>query len=1218
MGVFQKCGFLLVLAFVGLFTACTRPQDDSGKVSISIPQNMLSSKAGTLDVATLKLAHVSINISGSGIDGVRDLQWDAHSGGSELTPPAAFTIDGVTIDKERLVQVLAVYKDSTTQKMTFYYGDVTQMISASNPNVTVTMAVVGGAQDVVNGHVSGRVLDTADAGPTGLVAVKYSPTVGKPSLVVDRTYVVNGWFSTIMLSGAKFEYTFEDGKGLFPGSIPVGLDSELFLPATNPKILKVAIPVHTRLENKDGTPVPTVEDANIFVWGYWAREASVDLSGKNICDDLATGSFSAMKVYSDPPLASNANLAYLRISAGSALPTGAALLATTNPLSTISGKGGVQVSSSACGAFSVSSTTDAYANFLYVGKGMLDGQGNDSAAGFRYVFRSNTTTTEVLTSTVTAASTAVSGRLLPGVSAKVSGLKFFKRLVASSDEKRIETPVCQEIANSTSGYSLAGELKSFNADGSFSAQLNINSADLNSGSNVASLVTCAVMSDGSSLAPVGYYSTIRGSGTGTQTATKIALVYGSAKMANATCVPVTLEGRTATNVLGVVPNGVSVTLSSPDANTGFYQYSSCSGSITALDISGGLGSNAQLFVRRGTTGTQTTTLALTPNSGLSATSFPVTFADAPGSPTKSIRTNIPSTISAYDCIPLSYETWHEDGLNSMLISFGSSYSYSLPSATGLTFYYGGDSNCQFSPATGGSIGLSTLSVPYFVKYTGTATSLDLRPTSASFTGDAGTYVNGDLVTVIQPGNAAMVRMEMALPIPAEVCQPVTFHVVDSYGHTSPASSSTTYSFTFNGAGTPPANSGFYSDTSCSSSQSTVTISPTDTRVKVYFRWAQPGSVAVDGVMASGGSLPLSGISGTVSAAPVAKLVVLPPSVTFTPPANFSGNSFAINEGDFFPLTIEARSPLGNLVTSYTETNPATMNLNATYAGLSCNPLTWGSPGPGRATTTCTYIAPSDYFSSVLMGFSTFQGPMIPYSGTPGSIRIIRKAEASSVMKDYLMSKSFGHLTSGQCQPLLYTRGTNAGDYTGSRPVATFTSGTISSPSGVEGIYSDQGCTAPSPTVTLTSNDSAKLVYAKLNGSGISGLNVGGQLAYDLAGATTFTTASYSVGTGSSYAISMSRVQPYGACGPVMIVRADTHGTATPASGGETMTLMSTGFTSTWHTDAKCTSDNVSSNYAWSSGQTAVLLYMRPTSPGTGTVNATGTFVGSASSIQVDY
>jgi hypothetical protein len=251
---------------------CTRKNSEKSNLQINLPQQITQNKLGVQGGA-LTLGHVVINVSGSGMPGPIVINWDADGG---KTAPSSFFVEAPQGDG-RLVQILAVYKDSTTSSMSFYYGDVMANFNSPDINLLIPVAAVG-TSTIYDGQIAGRYLTSANDGPSGEIEIRFLPP-GKPSLLIERSFMFHGWFSVFGLSGQSFSYQLKGFGELFGG--PVSLDSSAFATTSN-TLLKLTLPVHNRSESSSVKP----ENPSTYVWGYFGD--SNFTSSKKICADFST------------------------------------------------------------------------------------------------------------------------------------------------------------------------------------------------------------------------------------------------------------------------------------------------------------------------------------------------------------------------------------------------------------------------------------------------------------------------------------------------------------------------------------------------------------------------------------------------------------------------------------------------------------------------------------------------------------------------------------------------------------------------------------------------------------------------------------------------------------------------------------------------------------------------------------------------------------------
>jgi hypothetical protein len=221
----KKQNLLYILFCIGLsllVSSCTRKNDDSTsnktQLSFSVP---MSSPVGSAkisqgvsaSVATAEIQHIVVNISGDGKTLLCD--WDLSG---SLSGPCQINLPNINIDvpsgNNRLIQVLLVYESSDGK--TLKYGDVTSNISGTTMSLPIAVSDLG-ASSPFSADIKGRYLTSTGAGPTGILNIRILPA-GKPSMIIMRENVFNGWFKGFMMSGLDFQYEL-DGNIWFGGPV---------------------------------------------------------------------------------------------------------------------------------------------------------------------------------------------------------------------------------------------------------------------------------------------------------------------------------------------------------------------------------------------------------------------------------------------------------------------------------------------------------------------------------------------------------------------------------------------------------------------------------------------------------------------------------------------------------------------------------------------------------------------------------------------------------------------------------------------------------------------------------------------------------------------------------------------------------------------------------------------------------------------------------------
>lgn len=482
--------FSILLALPVLFTACTRPLEDikkSSTVSLSFPKtisdNTLHGKLSSMSAGTSQLTHVSINVSGSGIASPMVLVWDSCRDCSNPPPtPSSFELI-VPAGAGRLVQVLTVYENSSTNKMTFSYGDRTTDINGTEVSVSVPMTVLN-TGNVIDGQVAGRYITSSNAdidhGPTGSVALYYRPA-GKPSMIVSREEIMDGWFSFFMLSGLQFEYVVENTGELLWGRA-VSLDDSLFAYSSNSNqnVMKLFVPDHVFASDRNGSISDNQTPATIVVWGYWALPGSsmeTYANQRKVCYTSPTYTVNKYELYRTTSLGTTNPAAgtamTLSTSYGSNYPPLANLVSVDGlaaPLqSTLLLLGGAGMASSSCGGQTMAGGNDFK---YYIAIGSINYDSKDYLVGFQPPFKFNANN-NIFDVTNASNYKRLSAYVLPGIESLIDGFRIYKSS-GFNDDMWLENPRCSDIANGSTTFSLGQSSATPFAPSSGSLQIDSN------------------------------------------------------------------------------------------------------------------------------------------------------------------------------------------------------------------------------------------------------------------------------------------------------------------------------------------------------------------------------------------------------------------------------------------------------------------------------------------------------------------------------------------------------------------------------------------------------------------------------------------------------------------------------------------------------------------------------------------------------------------------
>jgi hypothetical protein len=562
--------FQCAIALLGLTLAgCTRPSS-SAQIQLSLPQSLsqhsMDQTAQSDPNAGQVLSHVVINITGDGITTPILHTWDDCSDCSPATTvPSTLGIDNIPQGQSRLVQVIAVYKNSTSNSMDVYYGDSTMDLTSPTVTANINVATVS-TGTVINGRVMGRYLTGANTGPTGMLNVFYNPGGGKPRMLVDQSQIVNGWMNTMMLSNIKLDFITKETDGTMQElwSLPVSLESTVF--STSNFVAKAGIPVNIRKSNQNGTPIYEPNDATVYVWGYFGN--STYTSSKNVCVDTSL-TLQNLKIFT-ATAADYATQSSLAIQTAT-LPNVDALASISTPLHDVYFQGGLVSTSTPCTS---ATTPDIFTNVLKVSTTLIDGNGNDNAAGFQVplapmadnsIVLSSGTPTQILT-----------GQLLPGAQSVISAVQLYKKV--STNNSHDDLGDCDQIAAGVGGYVPGGAIGVVNAStGAFSINTNIGTNDNVSG------VLCPVYSPPLQSRRLGVWldSHVFQSSSMSLMFTRPIASSGpgvGGNLLTTLCEPVTLHRQSGgTDMTTGASLSVAITTSNPNLN--LYDNAACSGGI---------------------------------------------------------------------------------------------------------------------------------------------------------------------------------------------------------------------------------------------------------------------------------------------------------------------------------------------------------------------------------------------------------------------------------------------------------------------------------------------------------------------------------------------------------------------------------------------------------------------------------------------------------------
>ena len=593
----MKCliGALLVLSALG----CSRKSDNSN-VTFSLPERTSkATKVGALAVVSSSatdpvLAHVVLNISGPNMPTIVR-NFDSHQG----SIPSTLSVD-IPKGDNRLFQVLAVYQSPDNNAMMFYYGDITKSLANASETADIFVTSMGGASSPISGHVYGRYFTNATGGPTADVVTMYNPGPGKARMTIERGSMFNGWFSIFGLSSVPLEYEIQPGASEGAPSLmwggPVTLRSPIFNPdnlssVDQNRVKRITMPIRVRKqENGGGTYSYELEEASLYVWGYWRSPAAASASlptawsSLEACHNTADLGPTLTKMLRFTTTQANwptqPGLTSTTIAVGASLPTDLELLDPVLALSNFNIQGGTTTCPGSPG--------DEFSVFLKVTNDLIDGNGNDNAGGFRAPFRVSSTGSP-FDITTAGEQKILTGDFLPGVGGNVDEVRIFKKTGLGNDDHGGSDLECPDVARGAMGYIFAGAALVPN-DGHVVLTANISTSEVAGGTGavVCSVRAGKLLAGGVRLGTWAFNSYGGGGGGGsggppTQLSLETLGAVNTASMSQ--CYPVSVNIRDASGYPATLTSAVSVNLSQTGAVDLFPENDpSCVGSPLSLPL----------------------------------------------------------------------------------------------------------------------------------------------------------------------------------------------------------------------------------------------------------------------------------------------------------------------------------------------------------------------------------------------------------------------------------------------------------------------------------------------------------------------------------------------------------------------------------------------------------------------------------------------------------
>ncbi|AFY02237.1 hypothetical protein [Bdellovibrio bacteriovorus] len=257
-----------ILSMLFFLSACDRMAVEDSKVSLKLPKTV-SGKAGAQSVSTLK--HIAVQVTAADMAEPVTLILDSHD---SQALPSEVTLE-IPSGNNRLIQVLAAYgTGSNDDNAIIYYGDVTKTLIGGTDTADVPLDNLSGTLPEEEGRIYGRYLTAANQGPSGELKMVYRPA-GKPGIVVDRRFILGGWFEATVFKNVAVDYVLPDGSLLgnqwTVESLPV-----------SKHLLRLRMPAHSERKWENNTNNWRDRGVENKFLGFFAAQTSL-LDDKKVC-----------------------------------------------------------------------------------------------------------------------------------------------------------------------------------------------------------------------------------------------------------------------------------------------------------------------------------------------------------------------------------------------------------------------------------------------------------------------------------------------------------------------------------------------------------------------------------------------------------------------------------------------------------------------------------------------------------------------------------------------------------------------------------------------------------------------------------------------------------------------------------------------------------------------------------------------------------------------
>ena len=503
------------------------------------------------------------------------------------------------------------------------------------------------------------------------------------------------------------------------------------------------------------------------------------------------------------------------------------------------------------------------------------------------------------------------------------------------------------------------------------------------------------------------------------------------------------------------------------------------------------------------------------------------------------------------------------GINSR-VGANTAIGLTVAPASSLTFYT--DAACT-TAVTSVTIASGTGSAPFFIKaqVTGTLTVTAAFPGLASDT---------QSVTVVPgQGNLLVFRSPPRTATAAACSQVVQLQSQDAQGNAKPVSAATVISL----AATPNTGFTFYSDSSCNTVVSSVTLNAGASDASFYFKGTKSGTVTVT-VTAPG--LTGSSQDETINPGP-------PAAIVFGPPQTVQAGNCST------PISVELRDAQGNTITvgASTQINLAASGVAVTLSNNSgCTGTVTNVTIPANSSSATFFVRGN------VAGNATITGSLPGVPGVPNAMVVVTIAPGPATVVAFTTPAQ--SVQAGTCSTVRTVQLRDALANPVNVGADTAVNLSAAPPDGFQ-FFTQAGCGGTAVTsVTIPTGSSSASFFFRTTRAGSPVLTAA---TSSLSGTQTETITPVAP-TVLAFPQSPLTVVA-GVCTPVTLQAQDIHGNASPVSGNQGVTLAanpSAGFT--LYSNSGCSTTTTSVTIL--STQSSATFYVTGTVTGSVTVSAT--------------